>query len=286
MDNLEALIAALPPAIVAALRQVGRTGDLIEIVMDLGRPPEARYVNGEVMLSTKEIDRGEIDFVVERIGHFGDDNRAGIERTLHRISAIRNRERQVVGLTCRVGRAVYGTIDIIRDIVESGRSVLLLGRPGVGKTTMLREVARVLVPEGRVVIAGLNPVSLWGLRQRRAHLYRRLGFGRLYLPDAGEFIGYLRLRDWLRLLNLEIEVGHFGCYRPALVSAPWLQRFAWMDSVGARWWPILGAVYFLVAVKRVHGMTLLNPAWKPAIRLAGAPVSIANSTGSSRATSQ
>lgn len=150
----------------------------------------------------------------------------------------------------------------------------------------LREVARVLVPEGRVVIAGLNPVSLWGLRQRRAHLYRRLGFGRLYLPDAGEFIGYLRLRDWLRLLNLEIEVGHFGCYRPALVSAPWLQRFAWMDSVGARWWPILGAVYFLVAVKRVHGMTLLNPAWKPAIRLAGAPVSIANSAGSSRATSQ
>lgn len=147
----------------------------------------------------------------------------------------------------------------------------------------LREVARVLVPEGRVVIAGLNPVSLWGMRQRRAHVYRRLGLGRLYLPDAGEFIGYLRLRDWLRLLNLEIEVGHFGCYRPSLSSPAWLQRFAWMDTAGARWWPILGAAYFLVAVKRVHGMTLLNPTWKPAIRLAGAPVSVANSAGSTRA---
>ena len=152
MDNLDALIEVLPPSIVEALRRIGRPDDLLEIVLDLGRRPEARYVDGEVTLSSKETDHDEIDYVVERIGHFGDDNRAGIERTLHRISAIRNRERRVVGLTCRVGRAVYGTIDMIRDIVESGRSVLLLGRPGVGKTTMLREVARVLGEKKRVVI--------------------------------------------------------------------------------------------------------------------------------------
>ena len=151
-DNLDALIDVLPPSINEALRRMGRETDLLEVILDLGRRPEARYVDGEVELSSKEVDRDEIDYVVERIGHFGDDNRAGIERTLHRISAIRNRERRVVGLTCRVGRAVYGTIDIIRDIVESGKSVLLLGRPGVGKTTMLREVARVLAEKKRVVI--------------------------------------------------------------------------------------------------------------------------------------
>ena len=139
----------------------------------------------------------------------------------------------------------------------------------------LREVERVLVPEGRVVICGLNPVSLWGLRQRRAHLYHRLGFGHMFLPEAGEFIGYWRLRDWLRLLGFEVEVGRFGCYRPALSNEAWLQRFAWMDGAGSRWWPIFGAVYFLVAVKRVRGMTLLSPAWRPARGLVGAPVSVA-----------
>jgi SAM-dependent methyltransferase len=147
----------------------------------------------------------------------------------------------------------------------------------------LREVARVLVPEGRVVICGLNPMSLWGFRQHRAHLYRRFGWNHMFLPEAGEFIGYLRLRDWLRLLSLDIESGEFGCYRPALANPKWLARFAWMDRAGARWWPILGAVYCLVAVKRVHGMTLLNPAWKPAIRLANAPVSVATSAGNTRA---
>ena len=151
-DNLEALIEVLPPNVVQALHRIDRREDLLEVVLDLGRRPEARYVDGEVTLSAKEVDRDDIDYVVERIGHFGDDNRAGLERTLHRISGIRNRERQVVGLTCRVGRAVYGTIDIMRDIVESGRSVLLLGRPGVGKTTMLREVARVLAERKRVII--------------------------------------------------------------------------------------------------------------------------------------
>ena len=150
----------------------------------------------------------------------------------------------------------------------------------------LREVARVLVPEGRVVICGLNPMSLWGFRQYRAHLYRRFGWNHMFLPEAGEFIGYLRLRDWLRLLDLDIVSGDFGCYRPALANPGWLGRFAWMDRAGARWWPILGAVYCLVAVKRVRGMTLLNPPWKPAIRLANAPVSVANSAGITRAVAE
>lgn len=143
----------------------------------------------------------------------------------------------------------------------------------------LREVERVLMPEGRVVICGLNPLSLWGFRQQRAHWFHRLGDSSLFLPREGEFIGYLRLRDWLRLLNLQIEEGHFGCYCPAFSSQQWLHRFNWMDKAGARWWPILGSAYFLVAVKRVHSMTLLNPLKKPVLRLSGAPVSVANRTG-------
>lgn len=150
----------------------------------------------------------------------------------------------------------------------------------------LREVARVLVPEGRVVICGLNPASLWGLRQRRAQLYQRLGFGTPFLPAAGEFIGYWRLRDWLRLLNFEVETGNFGCYRPAVRSEKWLGRFRWMDWGGDHWWPIFGAVYFLVAVKRVHGMRLLSPAWKAPRGVAAAPVSIANRAGGVRIESQ
>ncbi|MEI6601362.1 MAG: methyltransferase domain-containing protein [Comamonadaceae bacterium] len=140
----------------------------------------------------------------------------------------------------------------------------------------LREVERVLVPEGRVVICGLNPVSLWGFRQKRARLYRRLGFGKKFMPQE-ECIGYWRLRDWLRLLGFEVEVGHFGCYRPALAGETWLRRFAWMDWIGQRWWPIFGAVYFLVAVKRVRGVTLLSPAWRAARSVAAAPVSVVGS---------
>ncbi len=137
--------------------------------------------------------------------------------------------------------------------------------------TTLREVERVLVPEGRVVISGLNPASLWGFRQQRAHWCRRLGFGELFLPEEGEFIGYWRLRDWLRLLSFEVESARFGCYRPALSHPRWLERFAWMDAAGARWWPIFGAAYFLVAVKRVRGMRLLEPAWRTPAQRAAAP---------------
>lgn len=131
---------------------MGNEDELLEVVMDLGRVPTARYTDGERVIRETEVSRAEIDLVVNGIGEFDDDNRAGIARTLHRISGILNRREQVVGLTLRVGRAVYGTIDIIKDIVDEGHSILLLGRPGVGKTTMLREMARVLAEKKRVVI--------------------------------------------------------------------------------------------------------------------------------------
>ncbi|MBA2632075.1 MAG: AAA family ATPase [Chloroflexi bacterium] len=145
---------ALPPEICDRLRGLANRTDLLEVVMDLGRRPQARFTTGEEDLLDREITDADIAHVIDHIGVFGDDNRAGIERTLHRISAIRNRSGKVVGLTCRIGRAVFGTIDIIRDITESGHSILILGRPGVGKTTMLREVARVLADDlgKRVVV--------------------------------------------------------------------------------------------------------------------------------------
>lgn len=125
----------------------------------------------------------------------------------------------------------------------------------------LREVERVLVPEGRALIVGFNPASLWGARQRLGRLRQSLPFasrGELFLPRAGEFIGYRRLRDWLRLLSFEVEAGRFGCYRMPVASMKWMTRFAWMERVGERWWPVFGAVYFVVAVKRVRGMRLVG----------------------------
>ncbi len=142
-DDLQALISVLPPKIAEAVLNANNSDNLIEIVMDLGRRPMARFTDGEQELDNEEVSRTEIDYVVTRIGDFDADNRAGLERTLHRISGIRNRRGSIVGLTCRVGRAVYGTIDIIQDLIESGKSLLILGRPGIGKTTMLREAARI-----------------------------------------------------------------------------------------------------------------------------------------------
>lgn len=154
-DNLVQLLDVLPPALRAHLDMNGRSTDVLEIVLDLGRVAEARYADNSVLeLGSDPVTDWDIEYVVSRVGTFGKDNRAGIERTLHRISAIRNRAGKIVGLTCRIGRAVYGTIDIIQDVVESGKSILILGRPGRGKTTKLREVARVLSEElrKRVVI--------------------------------------------------------------------------------------------------------------------------------------
>lgn len=154
VDNLEELLDVLPPRVRDVLIGVDNLPELLEIVLDLGRLPEARFPDGFIYLDDDPVTRDDIDYVVRRVGEFGDDNRAGIEATLHRISAIRNRKGTVIGLTCRIGRAVQGTIEIIRDVIESGQSILLLGRPGVGKTTMLRETARVLADElhKRVVI--------------------------------------------------------------------------------------------------------------------------------------
>ncbi len=154
IDDLDALLASLPPEIVEAVNALQDRSALIEVVMDLGRRPEARFPDSEVSLLDREIVESDLAFVVDHIGTFGDDNRAGIERTLHRISAIRNRSGKIVGLTCRIGRAVYGTIEIIDDFVETGKSILIMGRPGIGKTTMLREAARVLADDmgKRVVV--------------------------------------------------------------------------------------------------------------------------------------
>jgi stage III sporulation protein SpoIIIAA len=151
-DDLDALLGVLPGSIVEAVHKANNYDALLEIILDLGRVPTARYVEDEMVLFNKEVTHSELDHVVERIGEFDADNRAGLERTLHRISALRNRRGHIVGLTCRVGRAVYGTVDIIQDIVESGKSVLILGRPGVGKTTLLREAARILAETKRVII--------------------------------------------------------------------------------------------------------------------------------------
>lgn len=152
IEDLRMLMAIVPEDVRQELEKIGHQDELLEVVLDLGRRPAARYVWGEKTLRQAEVTRDEIGVVVNNVGDFDDDNRAGIARTLHRIAAIRNRRGEIVGLTCRVGRAVYGTIDIIADLIEDGESILLLGRPGVGKTTMLREMARVLSKKKRVII--------------------------------------------------------------------------------------------------------------------------------------
>ncbi len=153
-DDLEKLIQNLPFFLQKQLNKHSNKDQLIEIILDLGRRPEARFVNGPQYLSQKIISWQDIDYTTKRISKFSNENRAGIERTLHRISCIRNRQFLINGLTCRVGRAVFGIISVIRDLLESQKSILILGKPGVGKTTIIREVARVLADEmeKRVII--------------------------------------------------------------------------------------------------------------------------------------
>jgi stage III sporulation protein SpoIIIAA len=151
-DDIDKLRAILPVDVADELDRLGRYDELIEVVLDLGRRPTARYLDAAYELADTEVTAEELDYITSKIGYFDEDNRGGIERTLHRISAIRNRRGDIIGLTCRVGRAVYGTTNIIEDIIAEGRSVLLLGSPGVGKTTMLREAARMLGQSRRVVI--------------------------------------------------------------------------------------------------------------------------------------
>ena len=153
-DDLKKLIENLPLFLQEQLNQTNNKDQLIEIILDLGRRPEARFVNGPQYISQKIISWQDIDYTTKRISHFSNENRAGIERTLHRISCIRNRQFLINGLTCRVGRAVFGIISVIRDLLESQKSILILGKPGVGKTTIIREVARVLADEmeKRVII--------------------------------------------------------------------------------------------------------------------------------------
>jgi len=161
-DDLDALLDIFPLNIREPLYQQPDHSELLEVVLDLGRLPEARFPHRELVLAPREVSQSDIDYVVARIGEFTDDNRAGINQTLHRISAIRNRNGQIIGLTCRVGRAVFGTVSMIQDLIESDKNVLLLGRPGVGKTTMLREVARVLADDFKrrvIVIDTSNEIA-------------------------------------------------------------------------------------------------------------------------------
>jgi len=146
IDDLKLLLRTLPQILQDALDEIPGE-ELLEVVLDLGRPPQARLIDRAVNLSDQAVNHHELEQVIQAVGEFGADNRAGIEGTLHRISAIRNRRGDIVGLTLRIGRAMLGTIDLIRDLIEENRSVLLLGRPGVGKTTKLREIARVLADD-------------------------------------------------------------------------------------------------------------------------------------------
>jgi len=182
--------------------------------------------------------------------------------------------RAAIALHCHFDALPFESASL--DLVVLPHSLELARDPHL----TLREVERVLVPEGRVLILGFNPASLWGTRQRLGRFRRRLGLGTdrdLFLPRAGEFIGYRRLRDWLRLLSFEVESGRFGCYIPPVTSAKWLARFGWMEKAGDRWWPPFGALYYIVAVKRVRGMRLIGlvrDEARPKVATAPAPVAV------------
>jgi SAM-dependent methyltransferase len=184
------------------------------------------------------------------------------------------------GAPARVAIALHSDFDALPfdaqslDLVVLPHALELARDPHL----TLREVERVLRPEGRVVIVGFNPASLWGVRQRLGHMGRSLGLAGgkpPFLPSEGELIGYRRLRDWLRLLSFEVEAGRFGCYRPPVRSERWLARYEWTERLGDRWWPVLGAVYSLTAVKRVRGMRLVGLVRKERVPSKAAPAVVA-----------
>jgi len=189
----------------------------------------------------------------------GDDRQAGVPTR--------------VALHCHFDALPFDSSSL--DLVVLPHSLELARDPHLA----LREVERVLVPEGRVLIVGFNPASLWGVRQRMGRLRQRLSRnpdGDLFLPRAGEFIGYRRLRDWLRLLSFEVEAGRFGCYIPPVRTARWVSRFGWMERAGEHWWPVFGALYYIVAVKRVRGMRLVGLIRKEArVKAVTAPAPVA-----------
>jgi len=194
-DDLEKLIENLPSFLQEYLNQHIAKDQLIEIVLDLGRRPEARFITGPKYLSQKIISWQDIDYMIKRVSKFSSENRAGIERTLHRISCIRNRQFLITGLTCRVGRAIFGTISVVRDLLESEKSILLLGKPGVGKTTILREMARVLADEmeKRVIIvdtsneiAGDSDISHPGIGRARRMQVAKTEFQHQVMIEAVE----------------------------------------------------------------------------------------------------
>jgi SAM-dependent methyltransferase len=172
-----------------------------------------------------------------------------------------------VGLHCHAEALPFASNSL--DLVVMPHTLEMAADPHQA----LAEATRCLVPEGRLVIVGFNPMSLWALRQRLGRTGHSLHMADedLFLPGAGEFIGYWRLRDWLRLLSFDIEVGKFGCYRPPWNSQQWLDRYGWMERVGERWWPVLGAVYFLVAVRRVRGMHLIGKVRRERVKASAAP---------------
>ena len=194
-------------------------------------------------------------------------------RMQHRWLAQSDGAAPAVGVTLMTDFAALPFSQASLDLVTLPHTLELSGDPH----GTLGEVERVLVPEGRVIISGFHTNSLWGFRQRRTQLYRRLGLGKVFVEETREWIAYRRLRDWLRLLSFEVESVRFGCYRPAVQSPIWTARSAWMDRMGPRWWPIFGSVYFVVAVKRVRGLKLMGKSWKAAPKIASAPVSVASS---------
>lgn len=171
------------------------------------------------------------------------------------------------------GRSPIVVVHDFADLPFASQSLDLVVLPHVLEFAaephqVLREVERVLIPEGQVIVCGFNPASMWGLRQLAGGLS-----GAHFLPENGEFISLPRLKDWLKLLNMEVNRGHFGCYAPPCNTDKWLDRFSFMERAGERWWPYLGAVYIVQAIKRVRGMRLIGPAWskKPATARRGVP---------------